>query len=91
MDVISSFFYRLDIGTWLMIGFFLMFAGFIWGIIAAYKEDIRLGRWILMAPILTLSFCATHPAKGIPPLILQLVGGGIFIKAGLSLMQVSSS
>jgi hypothetical protein len=89
MSLFLGFFTHLDHGTWLIIGILLMFTGFIWGIFAAYKEDVRWGRWTLLVPVLTLYFCATHPRKGLPPLILQLVGAAIFLKAGLSLMPVN--
>ena len=64
MDSLLGIINQLDLGTWLIIGILLMFTGFIWGIFAAYKEDVRWGRWTLLVPVLTLYFCVTHPAKG---------------------------
>jgi hypothetical protein len=87
MNDFINFYNHLDFGMRLLVGIALMFIGGAWGVFAAYNEDVWWGRWTMMVPGMTLFFCASNPAKGIPPLIVQLSGMFLFFSTGLSLFS----
>ncbi len=84
MNAITDMVHHLTFTARLLGGIVLIFIGGVWMAFAAYSEDTTLGRLLTFVPGLALFFCAEHPKKGLPPLILQLIGMALFASAVFS-------
>jgi hypothetical protein len=77
---------QMGFGAHFFIGLLFLFVGQAWLIFAAYSEDVRTGQWVVFVPGFAFIFIAEHPKKGLPPLILQLIGAGILFSTFFSLV-----